>query len=786
MKISIKELATATGATTKGAQNMINDTVTVPLTDSRSLTDAHETVFFAIKTKLGDGHDYIRELEEKGVRCFVVKREYETPGTKSIFLKVDDPQEALEKSGAMIRNRLSCPVIGITGSRGKTVVKEMLNAMLLNEFEIARSPRSWNSQIGVPLSLWQATEETTLGIFEAGISQTGEMTKLQSTIRPTTGIFTSLTDEHEAGFSSAEEKCEEKARLFKDCSHILYVDDNEITGKTLRRLYPDKTIEACSSYEELCVKTAGMLGIKKEQAEKLQTGTTAVTGRIDITDTPKGTTLVLDHFTCDYPGIETGLDTISRRTPKEHRLTAIIGDLTVSDRDKESTYAKTGRLLRQRGVETLYATGKEISAHSEHFKGINIITAPDGIAQLTRELKDADLRDTSVYINGSEKAKFALLSTWLTDVRNVTQLEVNLDSIAHNYRYYRGLIPRETGIIGMIKASAYGCGALEVAKTLQNQGADMVAVAVVDEGVALRKGGVTMPILVLDPWCENMRAIFANNLEPTVIEPSEDVLNLLELSAESEDVETVNIHVKLDTGMHRVGLLEDQLEAFMDMLERHPRIRISSVFSHLATADCLDKDSYTEMQLEKFKRMSDYVLSRTGYKVKRHVLNTAGMSRYSQTDRYELARLGIGLYGISPLDENDGKNLKPVARLVTRIIAKRQLTASQTVGYGCNGVVNRPSVIGTLPIGYADGIDRHLGNGHATFMVNGTECPTIGNICMDLCMIDLTDCKDCGDDTVEIFGPNHPIEQLATILDTIPYEILTSVSPRVKRVYYRE
>jgi alanine racemase len=759
--------------------------VTTPLTDSRSLTNPAQTVFFALRTAAGDGHNFINQLYADGVRAFVVDKP--TPNlddTDAVVLRVDNTAVALAQAGAYARSLYKGTVIGITGSTGKTRVKEMLNAALQDKFNIIRSPRSWNSQIGVPLSLWQLDNAYNLAIIEAGISTTGEMQRLADEIRPTIGIFTALTDEHERGFASLTEKCEEKALLFSECETIIYNADNDIISSVITSKYADrKLIAVGADTAGICKAVAKVLGVETANIGVCEN----ISTRIDITDTPDSITLAYDHFTCDLQGIATALDVVRRRTKKHNELTVILGDLSCSKSRESETYQQLEGVLLTYGVTSIICAGATISkyvqAYTSHFARREYFNNADDVA---KHFSEADFFGSTVYISGNNKHEFAEILSWLSRNRHITRLEVNLDSLAHNYRHYRSLLPASTGLIGMIKASGYGCGDLEVARTLQSQGADMVAVAVVDEGVTLRKGGITMPILVLDPLCENMRAIFANNLEATIIAPDEDIIKRLEHCADLEGIDTFKVHLKLDTGMHRVGLTEGELKEFIAIMQRHPRMQVASIFSHLATADCLDKDAYTEMQLSNFERMSSYIMAHTPYPIKRHILNTAGITRYGKTHVYDMARLGIGLYGISPLDADDARMLRPVARLVTRIIATRRCDATQTVGYSCRGTLTRPSVIATLPVGYADGIDRRLGNRNAYFLVNGTKCPTIGNICMDLCMIDITDCPDIGDGSVEIFGTDAPIERLAETLGTIPYEVLTSVSPRVKRVYYRE
>lgn len=787
MKINISTLAHVLNADTSGAAVLLDRDVTKAITDSRALLTPGDTVFFAIKTRIGDGHEYIENLYARGVRVFVVDKGYDIPAvcSEAIFLLTESVQTALLQSGAYIRSQLTSPLIAITGSRGKTVVKEMLNAMACPVMTVSRSPRSWNSQTGVPLSLWEAAPDSGLYIFEAGTSRSGEMEALANVLRPTIGIFTTLTPEHAEGFGSEQQKCAEKLGLFASATDIIYIASDPAVDALMWQMYADRHLHPCHDYAEICRTAASLLGIGDEHVEQALKFD-RISDRIDFTDSSQNGVLAYDEFTCDLTGISTALDIIRRRTALDHRTYAIVADLLCTPATEGQTYAKFFETLRHYGIDTLYAVGPIISRHARENRTALRCRCYGDTAEFIAAVHTLDLYNATIYINGSMDHPLRDIERRLSNGRNVTRMEISLANLAHNFNYYRSIVPPTTSLIGMIKADAYGCGSVEVARTLQAHGAAMAAVAVVDEGVSLRRAGITMPILVLDPWCENLRAIFAYDLEPTLIQLDEKLLCLLEENASAEGRDTVPLHIKLDTGMHRVGLNEDELPALFNMLDRHPRIRIASVFSHLATADCLDLDEYTHMQLDRFRRMTDTIRAHIPYPVRRHILNTAGMYRFGREHVYEMARLGIGLYGISPFSDGGREDLRPVARLVTRIISRRRLPAGACVGYGCRGRLTRSSVIATIPVGYADGIDRRLGNGNAWFLVGDTRCPTVGNICMDLCMIDVTDVTDPTDDHVTIFGEDAPIARLADTLGTIPYEVLASVSPRVKRVYYRQ
>lgn len=761
-----------------------NSDVSIPLIDSRSLLFPEKTVFFALRTPSNDGHRYVRDLYRAGVRNFVV---HEIPETllysDANFIVADSVTDVLHRSAMYARSQVSCPVVGITGSRGKTVVKEMLAVAVAPEHNVAKSPRSWNSQIGVPQSLWRLGADTTLGIFEAGISQSGEMESLEIMIRPDIGVFTSLTSEHERGFSSISEKCREKAILFRNCPVVVYPAGEELIEATLRLVCPaSRLVAATGGNAGLVREVMRLAGYDDALIDERLSGLSEVSTRIDIIDGVENNNIAYDFYTNDIDGVETAIDIVARRLAPGKPLILVIGDLQYGHRDPVAAYSELERLLLARNVDGFVGVGEEISRYAAGFSPLLKKSFSSDPEHFNRWFNTYNFPDAAVLVKGRPGAGFDRIRKWLEFTRHETSLEVNLDSLIHNYNYYRSLIRPETGLVAMVKADAYGAGAVEVAKTLQSQGADYLAVAVVEEGMKLREAGISMPIMVLNPISSNRYAMFEKNLEPTVFSVQE--LKHLDCFA-PVDTEDYPIHIKLDTGMHRFGFTEDELPGLVAELKKYPKFKVVSIFSHLSTADCLDQDEYTESQLEKFERMSSFIMGHLSYKVKRHILNTAGIMRYARA-QYDMVRLGIGLYGVSPDEAIGHESLRPVSRLVTRISAVHRREPGDTIGYGRRGVITRPSLIATLPVGYADGIDRHLGNGRASFIVNGVACPTVGNICMDICMIDITDAgNQCGAE-VEVFGNSMPVTKVAEVLDTIPYEVLTSVSPRVKRVYYRE
>lgn len=739
--------------------------------DSRSLTDPDSTLFCAIRTSSADGHNYISHLYKKGVRHFLVENLPTDVSAMSdaTFYRVEDVVSTLGEMASERRDRLH-NVIGITGSAGKTEVKEMIfKALTKQNHRATRSPRSWNSRLGVPLSLLEAQEADEAVIIEAGIDSPGHMDIHAEIIRPKIGVLTAITAEHDSGFENTEQKIREKIKLFKHSSTIIYDQTEPLSQKLLESTYPSKRLIGVCGNEAVALATLRELGFESAHIAP------GAHNRIEVVKAQNDATLLYDDFTHDLRSVRYALDFMHRRS-EGRRSTAILSDLfRRPDDNVEAIYNELGHLLEVFGVGRLIAIGREIRANRNSIPYSIETEIFESVDDFISSRDISDFPSESVLIAGDG---FAEIKTALEQPRHDTVLEVNLDAIVHNFNYFRGKLKPSTRLAAMVKASAYGIGAVEVAKTLQTQGAAYLAVAVIDEGLELRRAGITIPIMALNPVTNNYRALFRYNLEPSVFSVSE--LDRLIEEARKAGVEGFTAHIKLDTGMHRVGFTEAELPELLERLKSAPEVRVGSVFSHLATADCPDQKEYTQMQLEAFERMS----AKFPANALRHILNTAGIESHPESQA-DMARLGIGLYGIDPLGAES--DLRVVATLRTTIISLKAWPAGTTVGYGRRGVLTRDSVVATLPIGYADGIDRHLGCGAASFVVKGVKCPTVGNICMDQCMIDVTDVPRVAiGDSVEIFGTHARIESLANTLGTIPYEILTSVSPRVRRIYYRD
>lgn len=819
----IKEIAKVLGLPEPSVCSRI-DTL---LTDSRELEDPAGTLFFAIATRGNDGHRYIGDLYRRGVRNFVVTRipEGMELTDDANFLVVPDVVKSLQTIAR--RNQdFGGYLLSITGSRGKTTLKEWIYQLMEPLGDISRSPRSYNSQIGVPLSMWGLDANARLGIIEAGISRKGEMSALAETIRPDAVIITNIGDSHSDGFAHDGEKASEKALLasMPETKTVIFCKDYELITNAVSETAPGARLVTWSyinpEADVFLVKESGCEGMAAlsyvykgerhsltapiQKESDFENAANALTfmlergvapeviaerfrdlhrlgTRLNVSDGVNGCALIHDQYTSDFSSLRPALHFARRRQTPGTGLTLILSDLHHETTDVGTLYARIAELTRHAGVSRFIGVGPQLCAHRGLFAGDALFY--ENVEAMLSDLSASDFNNETILLKGSPEARFEEVEEMLEARRHETVLEVNLDALVSNFNRYRRMLPNGTGIVCMVKASGYGAGSYEIAKTLQDAGAAYLAVAVLDEGVELRDKGITMPIMVMNPRVANYKSMFANRLEPEIY--SRTMLQDVIREARKNGVRNYPIHIKLDTGMHRTGFWEEELPELMDMINASEQVCVRSVFSHLCTADCLDQDEYTKLQLKRFHDWSQYIVDHSDHKVLRHVLNTAGMRRFPE-HHYDMARLGIGLYGVSPVDLPGDKPLAVVSTLRSVIIAVRELKAGETVGYGRKGVLDRDSRIATVSIGYADGMNRHFGVGAVKVVVNGKEAPTVGNICMDACMIDVTgiDCKP--GDAVEIFGRHAPVERLAEVLDTIPYEILTSVSPRVKRVYYRE
>ncbi|MBD5322563.1 MAG: bifunctional UDP-N-acetylmuramoyl-tripeptide:D-alanyl-D-alanine ligase/alanine racemase [Bacteroides sp.] len=807
--------------------------ITTLLTDSRSLLDPHGTLFFALRTASGDGHKYIRNLYDRGVRDFVVETlpsdASDMPDAR--FHVTVSPLHTLQELGASHRRDSNALVIGITGSRGKTTLKEWIYRLLSPNMKVVRSPRSFNSQTGVPLSLWNIRPDTDVAVIEAGISHPGEMERLESIISPEIGIFTNIGNQHSQGFSSAEEKCREKALLLQGCRSVIYCADNSLIassvpdgpgqvgwtrdnapGARLRVKSMTKTDGCTTVYYMWMPEDADdriiennvkipftaehdienalhaltlmlLLGYSPETISERMATLRPVRTRLNVIDGVNDCQLIHDTFASDITTLALALDFVERRLTPDHTLTVILGDMDTQGEEPAEVYRRVAHLMELRNVGRVIAIGPRVYAERESLP--QDVSVYPSVEQFLAANSADDFKSELVLLKGSPDESLDAVARLLEKKRHETVLEINLDAVVDNFNYFRSLIRPTTGMVCMIKASGYGAGSHELAKTLQSQGASYLAVAVHDEGVDLRQAGITMPIIVLNPAVDSLKSIFDNNLEPEIY--SIEFLRSLIDEARRRGITDYPVHIKIDSGMHRLGFRLETLPEVIEVLNGQENVVPSTIFSHLCAADDPAEDDYTRSQFEYFDKCCDMLAEAfPDRKIRRHILNSTGITRFPE-QQHDLVRLGIGLYGVRTMHDGSQEELRPVSTLRSSIISLKHWPAGTTIGYNRRGRLTRDSIIATVPIGYADGLNRHLGWGRASFNVRGVLCPTVGTICMDAFMLDVTDVPDVSTgDSVEIFGDTIPVDTIAKILDTIPYEVLTSISQRVKRVYYRE
>ncbi|MBO5585379.1 MAG: bifunctional UDP-N-acetylmuramoyl-tripeptide:D-alanyl-D-alanine ligase/alanine racemase [Bacteroidaceae bacterium] len=817
---TIDEIAQVIGAQRRGTAAA---TINWLLIDSRSLCFPDETLFFALKTEKNDGHKYIEELYRRGVRNFVVE-DIPLPVSSMAagalggcnFLVVKSPLQALQDLAAYHRSKLNIPVIGITGSNGKTTVKEWLYQLLSPDFNVCRSPRSYNSQVGVPLSVWLISPHNDVAIIEAGISQPGEMAKLERIVKPTIGVMTNLGAAHQENFLSYDIKCAEKMQLFQNSQKVVLNTDNvtvlhaaealpecvervklevrnvekendraivhfEYQGSAGQYTIPfidDASIEnsiTCFS----TILTLGM-GLSLEALCGRMSKLEPVAMRLEVKAGKNGCTLINDSYNSDVQSLDIALDFMCRRpeTRKQHR-TLILSDILQSGESSKSLYSRVAQMAASRGIEKVIGVGEELSACADYFPMEHYMFRTT--EALIRSEEFNALSNEFILIKGARQFRFDKVSDLLTLKVHQTILEVNLNALVNNVRYYRRFMNPETKMVCMVKASGYGVGSLETSKTLQDNGVDYLAVAVADEGADLREAGITANIMIMNPETTSFKMLFDYRLEPEVF--SFDLLEQLIHAAEKEGITNFPIHIKLDTGMHRLGFNpQTEMPRLIERLQRQTALVPCSVFSHFVGSDGDEFDAFSRQQFKLYDEASRQLQAAYPHKIIRHICNSAGIEHFPEY-HLDMVRLGLGLYGINA---RNNQILNNVATLKTTILQIRDVPKGDSIGYSRRTILERDSRIAAIPIGYADGLNRHLGNRGCYCLVNGQKADYVGNICMDVCMIDVTgiDCKE--GDQVEIFGDHLPVTVLSDALGTIPYEVLTCISNRVQRVYVQE
>ena len=825
MKYSIEKVTTLIGARRYGNSD---GNVRWLLTDSRSLCVPEETLFFALKTQRNDGHRYIDDLYRRGVRMFVVEQvpeHFDTRYPDANFLRVPQTLAALQRLAERHRDEFDVPVVGITGSNGKTMVKEWLYQLLLPSQKIVRSPRSYNSQIGVPLSVWLLNEQTEVGIFEAGISQPGEMFALRDIIQPTIGVLTSLGAAHQENFRSMEEKCMEKLELMHDTEAMVYCSDNDTVSRCIRRIqYKGEKIawSQCDAQAALfvkeittkasvtrityiwqeeentfaipffdeasienaitCAAVALHLGLTPGQLADRMPHLEPVAMRLEVKEGQRGCVLINDSYNSDVNSLDIALDFMNRREVGRGGLkkTLILSDIFQTGTSPDALYAQVSDLAVKRGIDKFIGIGPELMAQADKIQIADKAFFADVPHFLSSEAF-ANLRNELILLKGARPFAFDLITEQLEQKVHETILEVNLNAVVENLNYFRSFLKPETKMVCMIKADGYGAGAVEIAKTLQEHRVDYLAVAVADEGVTLRKAGITANIMIMNPEMTAFKTMFDYDLEPEVY--SFRLMDALIKAARKEGITGWPVHIKFDTGMHRLGFDPvDDIFKLIDRLKHQTAIIPRSVFSHFVGSDSDGFDDFSARQFALFDEGSTKLQAAFTHKILRHMDNSAGIEHFPER-QMDMCRLGIGLYGVDP---RDNRMLHTVSTLKTTILQMRHVPAGETVGYSRKGKIERDSVIAAIPIGYADGLNRHLGNRHGYCLVNGQKAEYVGNICMDVAMIDVTDIPCREGDQVEIFGEHLPVTKLSDELDTIPYEVLTGVSNRVKRVYFQD
>ena len=799
------------------------------LTDSRSLCFPEETVFFALRSERNDGHHYIDELYHRGVRNFVVEQlpdAFSSIYKQANFLQVDNSLLALQQLTTWHRSAFTIPIVGITGSNGKTMVKEWLSQLLSFDHNVTRSPKSYNSQIGVPLSVWLLNESSEIGIIEAGISKRGEMEALQKIIQPTIGVLTSLGAAHQENFSSIEEKCKEKLLLFKDTQALVYQMDDAIAAKCIEDFSYDGTLlgwseknkdvalfvekiskDTTTSTIEYCWQTATKgkftlpfiddasiqncitcaaislyLGMKPETLAERMPMLEPVAMRLEVKEGQHGCTLINDSYNSDINSLDIALDFMNRRPDQQKRArTLILSDILQSGQTEKQLYCDVAELVQKRGIKKFIGIGSALMRQQEVFDGVEERYFFENVVDFINSKVFNSLADEVILLKGARSFGFDQLTELLVKKVHETVLEVNLNAVVDNLNWYRSFLKPETKLVCMIKADAYGAGAVEIAKTLEEHRVDYLAVAVADEGATLRRNGIKSNIMIMNPEMSSFKTLFDYELEPEIY--SFRLLDALIKAAEKEGITGYPVHIKFDTGMHRLGFNpRTDIAQLIEKLRHQNALIPRSVFSHFVGSDNNDFDSFSAEQFKLFDEGSKQLQSAFSHRILRHIDNSAGIEHFPER-QLDMCRLGLGLYGINP---RNNEIINNVSTLKTTILQMRNVPKGETVGYSRRGVIEKDSVIAAIPIGYADGLNRKLGNRNCYCLVNGQKADYVGNICMDVALIDVTgiDCEE--GDSVEIFGDNLPVTILSNVLETIPYEVLTTVSNRVKRVYFQD
>lgn len=825
MSYAIHHIARIIGAE---ATFIVYDTVIGQLIlDSRKAYAASSSLFFAIKGPRRDGHQFITELYKKGVRNFVIS----TPVNHFLFpdanfLLVKDTLLALQQLAAFHRKQFSIPVIGITGSNGKTIVKEWLYQLLQEDQQVVRSPKSYNSQVGVPLSVWQINQQHTLGIFEAGISQGGEMEQLEKIIQPTIGILTNIGEAHSEGFTDKKQKLIEKLKLFSHAEVLICPGDDELVSSvsagssiqkftwgwkntnTVQVRSIDKTIsstriqlksewgefdiiipftdDASAENAITCCCVLLYLGSSTETISSRVKHLQPVNMRLEMKKGINHCSIINDSYSADISSLEIALNFLDQQSTA-HKRTVILSDLLQTAIPDQELYLSVLNSLKEHRVNRLIGIGEKISKALEQElikqrEGLTIELYPS-TQEYLHHFRSSDFKEEVILIKGARVFGFENIVQELEQKVHQTVLEINLNGIVHNLKQYQQLLKPSTKVMAMVKAFAYGSGGAEIAGILQYHKVDYLGVAYADEGVELRRAGISLPIMVMNPEESSFDAIVENNLEPELY--SFELLSAFDSFLQREGLQQCPIHLEIETGMNRLGFSGNDMEKLGDLLNTSSSFKVQTVFSHLAGSEDTVQDEFTLEQFRQFQIAIKILEEKIGYHFISHISNSAAILRHPLL-QLDMVRLGIGLYGVDSA-ATGRLDLFPVTTLKSTVAQVKYLKAGESVSYNRKGVVSRDSVIATVRIGYADGYPRRLGNGAGKMLINGKLAPVIGTVCMDMTMLDVTGIPGVkeGDDVI-IFGKELPVQQVAEWAQTIPYEIMTGVSQRVKRVYFEE
>ena len=811
---SLSQIAEISGAHFKGK---VNHLIQHYLIDSRNVQSKENTLFIALITQRNNGHQYIESLIEMGIKAFLVQEkcfdiEKYIPQNIS-FLVAENPLKAIQKLAAHHRRQFNIPVIGITGSNGKTVVKEWLYQLLKPNYLICRSPKSYNSQIGVPLSVLNLNHRHTMAIFEAGISTANEMENLADIIQPTITLLTSLGSAHAEGFESLQTKLHEKLKLSAGAKTVIIngVDPNLIQQKENYIIISEKPgqeyelktkhfgFSLLHAQQELnfdipfndraslnnaatCVVCLLQLGFTQQDIHARLSHLQAVALRLEIKTGINHCILINDYYNSDLDSIKIALGFMQQQNRGLQKM-VIVSDIEQSGIESGSLYNQLAELLNQNQIDKIIGIGLEITKHKYLFNNKAMFFQSTQAFEKAFALNQYLFSNACILLKGARSFGFETISQLLQLKSHDTVFEINLNKLIDNLNYYKGLISPQTKMMCMVKAMGYGSGSVEIARTLQHRGVNYLAVAYADEGVELRKANIQLPIMVMNPEADAFDDIIQYQLEPElysfkVLKDFVDRLDRLGIS------EAYPVHLKLDTGMHRLGFESQDLPQLIEYLKSFHQLKITSVFSHLVGSDNLMLDDFTKNQIKQFKEASEKIELAIGYKVLKHLCNSAAINRFQEA-HFDMVRLGIGMYGIG-VNEEEQKKLQNVSALKTRISQIKTLEAGDSVGYNRNAMIHQTTKLATIPIGYADGFARSLGNANHGVFINGVFCKTLGNVCMDMCMVDVSniECKE-GDEVI-IFENTQQIHNMAKAMNTITYEVLTNVSGRVKRVYVQE